>query len=111
MTELDDAGLFGEWIPARNGPEILEALNKDLQENQMALLLSSGSGGHFTVAVKLEGRLYNINNQDIESEIGVAADTLQPLDEWIANYSTRASGKGNEALYQAVTSSLFVGGG
>jgi hypothetical protein len=88
----------------------IQSVDSKLANGQMAWLYSGADeGAHATVIVKLEGQLYNINNQGWENELGVAPGDLQTLSEWLASW--QADNKGSASFdYQALVTNMKVVG-
>jgi hypothetical protein len=65
----------------------ISSVDSKLADGQMAWLYSGADeGAHATVIVKLEGTLYNVNNQGWEDSLGVPAGQLQTLSQWLASW-------------------------
>jgi hypothetical protein len=99
------ADAFVEAIPFDKPDAIQKVLAGKLQEGQMAFLSQwgekdGGTKGHATAVVKLQGTLYNINNQGWEQ-----SDRLQTLDEWMTRWQTRSP---EHALFGAIVTSLKI---
>jgi hypothetical protein len=68
----------------------LEArLQSELAEGQMAWIANAGTkGSHATAAIKLEGRIYSINNQGWEKKLGLGNDDLQLFSDWVSSWKS-----------------------
>jgi hypothetical protein len=97
--------VFVEGVPLSRSEVIQKALAKKLEEGQMAFLSQWGEKedgsmkGHATAVVKLNGRLYNINNQGWEK-----GERLQTLDEWMTRWELTH----DDARFGAIVTSLKI---
>ncbi len=75
------------WTYPLTSTAVSSALDS-LEDGQMALLVSNSDvEAHATVAIKLKGVLYNINNQGWDT-----GSTLQTFPDWAARWETKYTG-------------------
>lgn len=105
---FDDYGVTTRELPFGDFESLERVLVAELAEGQMAWFGGkANTSGHATIAIKLEGRLYNVNNQGVDVKIGVPEGTLQPLEEYVAAYRQRKP----EVTFTAIVTDLVLGRG
>jgi hypothetical protein len=87
--EAFEGGVLQSSTPWSKGVTLEARLQSELAEGQMAWIASVGTkGSHATAAIKLDGRVYSINNQGWEKKLGLGDDDLQLFSDWVSSWKS-----------------------